>query len=57
MYQAKNVKKDVNVVIIPPMVNFQIEESQITYENLDYSNRKPYHQYDDGKLIHISNLN
>ena len=34
MYQAKNVKKDVNVVIIPPMVNFQIEESQITYENL-----------------------
>ncbi len=56
--KSKNKINDVNVIIIAPvMTNFDLEESQITYENQDYINRKPYHQYDNGKIMNISNIN
>ncbi len=48
-------KGEVNVVIATPVFsNFELEESQINYENLDYINRKPYHHYDNGKLMKIN---
>ncbi len=55
--KSKNKIKDLNVIIITPvMTNFDLEESQITYENQDYINRKPYHQYDNGKIMNVSNF-
>ena len=31
------------VIVTPVLADFAIEESQITYENVDYMNRRPYH--------------
>ena len=55
MNKSKKPKQNEIIVITPALSQVELKSSQLNYENADYMNRKPYHHYDNGKILNFNN--
>ena len=53
--KKNNPKQNEIIVITPALSQVELKSSQLNYENADYINRKPYHHYDNGKILNFNN--